>query len=112
MKIINRLWNTGPGLVEIMCECGMPFYLDLNNTHNNGMAKCPKCPAVERLKDLPGLYFIQKPYNGQSNWECGRCEHEFIFHDGDNESEIWCPNCHHRKPTSETTQEILVEESK
>lgn len=102
MKIIQNLKHLGAGVCEIQCEvCDRPFYYDKNNKHNNGMVVCPLCGLVERMKDVAGLYFVQINYQGGSggkNWQCGSCGCEFIYHAGDSEEIIWCPNCHHHKP--------------
>lgn len=100
MRIIRRLWNTGDGLVEVECECGQYFFLDINNKHNNGNAKCPACPRIERIVTLPGLHFISLRYSRESqtrNWECGKCRCEFIARPEETEADIECPNCHQKR---------------
>jgi len=115
VKIIQHLKHLGEGVCEIQCErCERAFYFDLQNEHNNGAAVCPLCGLSERIKDLAGLYFVQVNYEGGSggvNWQCGKCGCEFIFHNGETEESIICPNCHHKKSQNNATQEIIIEET-
>lgn len=114
MKIIQHLKHLGEGVCEVQCErCERAFFFDLKNEHNNGAAVCPLCGLTERIKELPGLYFVQVNYEGGSggkNWQCGKCGGEFIFHAGETEGVIECPNCHCRKQNAKETQQIIIEE--
>jgi DNA-directed RNA polymerase subunit RPC12/RpoP len=101
MKLIERLKNLGDGMCELECEvCHRPVYFDVNNKRNNGMVICRGCGDEQRLKDVVGLYFMEMKYEGGSggkNWKCGACDCEFIFHDGETEASIECPNCHAKR---------------
>lgn len=100
MKLKQWLPNLGEGVCEIECEqCKRPFYFDTRNTYHHGICVCPGCGNKYRLKDVTGLYFLKMEYPGFSgaNWKCGRCGTEFVFHDGQTEDVIECPNCHNRK---------------
>jgi ssDNA-binding Zn-finger/Zn-ribbon topoisomerase 1 len=117
MKLVQWMKHLGEGCCEIECDnckdIDNKFYCNVKEPHNHGMITCPKCGNKQRLKDVMGLYFIQINYDvgsGGKNWQCGNCGAKFIFHDGQTEENIQCPACGWFKPTSETTQEIIVED--
>ena len=99
MKLRQWLKHLGDGACEIECDqCGRPFFYDVHNLHHSGMVVCPNCPdAVCRVKDVEGMYFVRAPYGGRTNWICGKCGSEFVFHNGETEETIECPNCHNKK---------------
>ena len=100
-KLVKWRKELGNGTCDVRCpHCTKVFQYLNGHTHNVGKVVCPFCAKSDSAENIEGIHFLLKEIVGGSggkNWECGSCGCGFVWHDGDEEELIWCPNCHFRK---------------